>query len=174
MSLPAVGPSRDLWLVSRDGAAERKLTSTDHLQALPIEWTLDGRFVLFMRELWTGEPSWSQTERSLWSVAVTGSARQLLSWDDLHRPELTSDVALSPGGVRVAVKSSPGSGDQSGVWIIDVGSGASRQIRQSGRIGSLAWSSDSTKLAYAKDGLELWIADINEEVSAELLWRVPR
>ena len=154
--------SRDIWVVDISCPSEQQLTDVGDVRPLPVVWTPDGESILFLRASGGEEAGSGPVPLSLWSVSVPqGVLRPVLSWASLLRPRSRWDLAVSPSGTRVAVKSRTADTAGMALWIIDVRSGqAAEQIAIHSQIGQLSWSKDGALLAYIVDGEELWVADV--------------
>jgi DNA-binding winged helix-turn-helix (wHTH) protein/dipeptidyl aminopeptidase/acylaminoacyl peptidase len=127
------GGSLDLLLVPLDGGRPIQLTETDE-DEWEARFSPDGRELLFLRSaLGGGQPA-------LWAMGVFGGAERRLA------PHAASGD-WAPGGGAVAFARPLERG--AAIELLDLASGARRELaRSAGRVSSLGFSPDGSRLAY--------------------------
>jgi Tol biopolymer transport system component len=139
----------------------------------PIVWNPDGQSIAFVRRHRPERRSPTGESLSLWVAAKSGDQTgPLLSWDDLGRPVSASWIAPSPDLHEVAVVPEQSQSDAQPLIVVDVGSHQSRRVAE-GDLGYPTWSFDGKRLAYVKDGSEIWVTSGRSSDPGKLIWKVP-
>ena len=148
----AVSPDREtilfnllgtLWLLPASGGAATRLTDLLNDPAYP-SWSPRGDRVAFQ--------AYMGGTYHIWTMRPDGSDRRQLTtggWDD-------REPVYSPDGSQIAFASDRGGGSYN-VWVMDVRSGALRQLTHAGAGASNyqpAWSPDGTRIAYVEDNAD--------------------
>jgi Tol biopolymer transport system component len=129
-----------LWSMPVSGGRARPLTDLDADPAFPT-WSPRGDRIAFQ--------AYIDGTYHIWTIRPDGSElRQLTSggWDD-------REPAFSPDGRQIAFASDRGGGSYN-VWILDVGTGALRQLTRAAADVSdyqPTWSPDGRRIAYVED-----------------------
>lgn len=126
----------DIWVMRRDGKAQRRVTASVANDVEPT-WAPDGRRIAFSSDRERGD-------FDIWSATLKGGGQKRLTSSE------GSDVdpAWSPNG-RVIAFASDRDGGNFDIWLLDLTTGAERRVT-----GGLhqdfepAWSADGTMLSF--------------------------
>jgi len=138
----------DVWVVSSSGGDPRRLTALESTYKTP-EWSPDGRHVAF-----TGRGEGGLGDLNVFTVpSAGGEVRRIIS---VQNGSLDRSPAWSPDGKRIAFTSDVLGKDDIGLYSVQSGeiewiSDPQWEVISPGPIfgtSDLAWSPDSTKLAY--------------------------
>ncbi len=165
--------SSDLWVVASNGSSPRRVTSCGDVSYFPIVWSPGGETIAFVRRHYPDRRSPTSETLSLWRAAKSSdSVSQLLSWDDLGHPVSASWIAPSPDLREVAVVPEQSQSHARPLIVVDVAAHQSRRVAE-GDLGYPTWSFDGKRLAYVKDGSEIWVTSGRSGDPGKLIWKVP-
>ena len=158
----AFSSSRDgtsnLYLRAADGAGSDELLLKTGERKLPLDWSRDGRFLLFNSGATKG--------RDIWVLPMDGPPGERKPIPYLHTDADESSARFSPDGRFVAYVSNESGSDEVYVRPFDPaapeasGSGPGKiRVSASGGSGA-AWSKDGKLLAYGTADRKLWFVDV--------------
>ncbi len=182
-----------LWIIPADGGEARQVTSAPIVRVIDFDWAPDGEHLTFTAKaraedepeeeeiLWRevtrlvwkmdGEGWWDGRWVQVWRVARDGSDQKVLT----DAPVNHMCPRWSPDGRWIACISKrvpdPDRVFFDDIFLIPAEGGPPRQItRSQGPISTLAWSPDSTRIAYFSKELargfnsntEVWVTSIDQ------------
>lgn len=161
---PAVSPdgrmiafasSRDgdseVYVMDADGSGQRRLTAFYRDDWAP-RWSPDGQTIAFLSN--------REGADRIFLVRADGTGLRRLNAADTTRTGQEADLAWSPDGARIAHAWHPRPGE-SRIRIVDVRTGAAREIAGVDGASQPAWSPDGRLLAFTAGtaaAADLWIA----------------
>jgi Tol biopolymer transport system component/DNA-binding winged helix-turn-helix (wHTH) protein len=145
----------DIYVVPALGGSERRLYSMASVQYPWLNWSPDGKLLVFPRTV-SGN---SNSAITIFSLA-DASTRQLTSPPDAY---LDRDPAFSPDGQSLAFVRGTMAGVANDVYVMALNGGELRRLTFDNRpISGIAWTPDSKDLIYS-----------GGRGGTEALWRVP-
>jgi dipeptidyl aminopeptidase/acylaminoacyl peptidase len=174
------GGGVQVWRLPADGGEARPVTA--HPQPVAgFDWAPDGRQVLFVATAPPGEEETHRRaagddayvlgrqwrNRRLWIAAVTAGAPVVARALTDGTVDVRADAAWSPDGRRIAWVAAPtpesDAAEDSRLQILDLTTGAARDIPGSNRPISFGWSPGGRSLAIVRpfDGREISRADLH-------------
>ena len=129
----------ELWLMDADGAGQRPLLTSVHLETGP-KWSPDGTRLAFTG--WDPDEPEAGSVFESWVLEADGS--NLIKVTDTPFPHLTVSLAWSPDGARLLYATT-----EWDLWVIDVDGTDSRRITHDDARQNLpTWSPDGSLIAY--------------------------
>ncbi len=148
---PSLESKAQLYVVSAEGGAARRLTDLD-FDVGGIRWSADGQRIYFTGDENEDDEHSSENTGDIWSVAAAGGPSRRLTTN----PGSESAPALSPDGASIAYLSNPERGAQSDVLVQDVGSDGSLRGTPANltaewdlRPGAPEWSADGDRIRFS-------------------------
>jgi Tol biopolymer transport system component len=145
-----------LWTVPIQGGQARQLTTSPGTDLFP-NWSSDGKFVLFARQVKSGE---SYTTSIYLVSAEGGQPRELASFDAGN----VRTTAWSPDGKSITYVS------DHRVWSASIEGGERRILAEAEpgqRVGSLAWSPGGDRFAYSNP-MGIFVFSVEEGKTTKL------
>ena len=142
----------NLFRKRSDGSGAEELLLTDQQVALPIDWSRDGKYLLYSRGL-------SGNNWEIWALPLEGERKPWLVMQGVATP-LTANGQISPDGHWLAYTSNESGMTE--VYVVAFHGGQGKwQVSGSGGIAPL-WSKDGKQLYYLDAGYDVLTVPVKE------------